>query len=289
MALDLGLDLMARTNKRGWHERSQWTRIEGTDCHFVTVGDRRKPVVMLLHGIAVSSWAWRFNLEALARDFYVIAPCHRGFGWSGRPRRGFAVSDLARFVWTLRARLDIERLSLVGNSLGGAVSLELAQRYPDAVEKLLLVNAVGLKRQRPWRLLHTQQRPLGLLYRAAVNRTMMRAALATFAYRNLKVDSTYMAGFWPNFRRRGSMRALLGVARELPASVAAIEGRLDTVRCPTLVCWGAGDGILPLNGGRALHTQLPGSRFVTFEASGHCPHEEEPDRFNALAREFLSG
>lgn len=271
----------------GWHPDSRFTRVAGVRCHYVDVGPRDAPPLVLLHGIAVSSWAWRFNLPALARRFRVIAPCHRGHGWSGRGRGDYSVAGLARFVLALLDELGVARADLCGNSLGGAVALWIAQREPQRARRLVLENAAALTSQRPWSLLRTQVPALGPLYRALIGPTVFRAGLVALAYKNLRVDSDYMAGFWTPLAARGSIQALLAVARRLPQSLAEVDRLLPTVPHPTLIAWGKRDGVLPVRGAYTLRERLPHSRLVIFDDCGHCPHEEDPERFDAALIGFL--
>ena len=272
----------------GWHPQSRFTTVDGVRCHYVDVGARDAPPLVLLHGIAVSSWAWRFNLPALSRHFRVIAPCQKGFGWSGRDHGDYSVRGLARFVLRLLDHLGVPRADLCGNSLGGAVALWIAEHQPHRVDRLVLENAAALADQRPWQLLHTQLPALGPLYRALVGPTLFRAGLVALAYKNLAVDSDYMAGFWTPLAAPRSIQTLLAVARRLPASLAEIDRLLPTVSHPTLIAWGQKDGVLPVRGAYALHRRLPASRLVLFPECGHCPHEEDPARFDALLLGFLA-
>jgi len=271
----------------GWHPASRFTTIDGVRCHYVDVGPRDAPPLVLVHGIAVSSWAWRFNLPRLTRHHRVIAPCQKGFGWSGRDRGDYSVFGLSRFVTGLLDRLDVGRADFCGNSLGGAVSLWIAQHEPHRVRRLVLENAAALEDQRPWHLLHTQIPALGPLYRSLLGPTIFRAGLMALAYKNLAVDSDYMAGFWTPLAAPRSIATLLAVARRLPGSLAEVDRLLPTVAQPTLVAWGEKDGVLPVRGAFALHRRIPGSRLVLYPECGHCPHEEDPARFDAMLLRFL--
>lgn len=246
-------------------------------------------MLVLIHGIGVSSWAWRFNIDVLAKDFRVVAICQKGHGWSGRGGKGYALGDLARFVWATLDRLGVrDGATFIGNSLGGAVSLYTAIHAPARVARLVLVNTAAHGEQRPWSLLKTQVAALAPLYRALVGPTIFRIPLTALAYRGLPIDRDYMAGFWAPFEAAGSMRALLAVARGLPQSLADLEARLHEVKQPALIVWGEADQVLPIGGAHALMRRLPHARLVVFPGVGHCPQEEAPERFNALVRAFLT-
>ena len=282
----------------GWHPASRFLDLEVGErspmrAHVVDTGSAESahahaPVV-LIHGIGVSSWAWRKNIDVLARDFRVVAICQKGHGWSGRGGGGYALPDLAKFVWRALDRLGIARASFVGNSLGGAVSLYTAIHDPARVARLLLVNPAAHIEQRPWSLLRSQVAALAPVYRALVGPTIFRVPLALLAYRGIPVDREYMAGFWAPFEAAGSMRALVAVARALPQGIADLEDRLHEVTQPTLVVWGEEDQVLPVGGAYRLLRHIPTARLVLFPGVAHCPQEEAAERFNTLAQAFLKG
>jgi len=252
-------------------------------CHVVDVGPRDGKPLVLLHGIAVSSWAWRKNLEPLAAGgFRVIAICHKGHGWSGRGNGSQDLPALSRFVLAALDHLGIERATFVGNSLGGGVSLWTALHEPERVDQLVLINPACHSEQLPWAALKSQVAALAPVYSALVGPTLLRIPLATIAYRNLRIDRDYMAGFWAPFSAKGSMRTLVATARALPAAIAALDQRLAEVRHRTLVIWGEQDALLPVQGAWRLVRNLPNARLVLVPEAGHCAHEETPERVNQL-------
>jgi pimeloyl-ACP methyl ester carboxylesterase len=297
---------------RGWHPKSRFFEVDGLRAHavvldpFVTHGPvapgaqvafpdhpDNPPTLVLLHGIAVSSWAWRHNLEALSRHCRVIALCHKGHGWSGRPGvnkatdPGQDIPALSRFVLGAMDHLGVEKATLVGNSLGGGVSLWTALTAPERVDKLILVNPASHVAQLPWPLLRTQVQALAPVYRAIVGPTLLRIPLTAIAYRNLPIDRDYMAGFWAPFEAKGAMRALVATARALPEGISALDARLAEISHETLIIWGERDGLLSASTAHRLRRKLPHARLVLIPEAGHCPHEETPARFNELVLDFV--
>ncbi len=278
---------------RAWHPKSRFFDIDGVRAHAVVLDPGPEappdpPTLLLLHGIAVSSWAWRKNLEPLARRARVIALCHKGHGWSGRMADDQDIPALARFVLGAMDHLHVPRATFVGNSLGGGVSLWTALHAPERVDKLVLVNPASHVAQLPWPLLKSQIAALAPVYRALIGPTLLRIPLATIAYRNLPVDRDYMAGFWAPFEAKGSMRALVATARALPEAIAALDRRLPDVTHETLIVWGERDGLLPASTAHRLARLIPHARLVLIPEAGHCPHEETPDRFNRLVLDFVT-
>lgn len=262
----------------------------GERCHVVEAGPATGKPVVLLHGIAVSSWAWRKNVDVLARrGLRVIAICHKGHGWSGRGGDDHSIPALSRFVLAALDELGIAKATFVGNSLGGGVSLWTALHAPERVEQLVLINPACHVDQIPWPALKTQIAALVPLYRAFVGPTLLRIPLSLIAYRNLPIDREYMAGFWAPFMVDGSMRTLVATARALPAAIEALDRRLPEIVHPTLVIWGEKDALLPVQGAWRLVRRVPNARLVLVPEAGHCPHEETPDRVNRLIVDTVLG
>jgi len=258
-------------------------------AHVVDVGPRDASALVMIHGIGVSSWAWRNNVDVLAADHRVVAICQKGHGWSGRDKSGYTLADLSRFVWATLDVLGVRAATFIGNSLGGAVSMYTAIHAPERVTRLVLVNAAAHAEQRPFGLLKTQVAALAPVYRALLGPTLFRIPLRVLAYRGLPIDRDYMAGFWAPFEVAGSMRTLLAVARQLASSLADLEARLHEITQPTVIVWGEDDGVLPVGSAYRLQRQIPGARLVLFPGVGHCPQEEAPERFNALVQSFVQG
>ena len=106
------------------------------------------PVVLLVHGMAGSSATWAHVLPALAEHFTVVAPDLLGHGESGKPRRGeYSLGAHANVVRDLLHVLGHERATVVGQSLGGGVAMQLAYQYPERCERLVLVGSGGLGRE----------------------------------------------------------------------------------------------------------------------------------------------
>ncbi|MGM0577247.1 MAG: alpha/beta fold hydrolase [Myxococcota bacterium] len=280
---------MSGRARRGWHPRSRWTAVDGALAHYVRTGPPGDdaPALVLVHGFLVSSFSWRFNLEPLSRDFDVIAPCQKGFGWSERPHGGYDLESLGRFVLGVLDRLEVERAHLCGNSLGGAIALWIARNAPERVHRLVLVNSLAVASSLP-RVPTLLKAPwMAPFYRPFVRPTLARLGLQTLAYRRLRVDSRYMEGFRPPFESRHAVPTALAVARKLEAMVEEVEGFLPEIPHHTLVAWGTKDLLLSARAAPEIVRRMPDARLVTFPHAGHCPHEEEPERFNRMVRAFL--
>src|SRR4051812_32833653 len=105
------------------------------------------PAILLIHGIGDNSTTWSSVQSTLARDHTVIAPDLLGHGKSDKPRADYSVAAYANAMRDLLSVLDIERVTIVGHSLGGGVAMQFGYQYPERCERLVLVSTGGVSQE----------------------------------------------------------------------------------------------------------------------------------------------
>jgi pimeloyl-ACP methyl ester carboxylesterase len=216
------------------------------------------PPVVLVHGLCGSTRWWARNVEALSLRHRVIAVDLAGFGES---RGDFVLSEAAATLRSFLSGLGLARFDLIGHSMGGLVAAELAADFPDAVRKLVLVDAAGVPFEH------------GVLAQAVA---MARAAgQIPFDLYPLLLGDTGRAG----------VLQVMRLARQLLD--ADVSGKLGSIAAPTLVVWGQNDLIVPLELGRRLAGRIPRARLAVLPETGHVPMWERPEAWNELVLPFL--
>src|SRR5580698_1705237 len=122
----------------------EYRTIHGYRRAFVKVG--RGPAILLIHGIGDSSDTWRPVVDQLAKHHTVIAPDLLGHGRSEKPRADYSIAGYANGMRDLLSVLDVDRVTVVGHSLGGGVAAQFAYQFPDRCERLVLVGSGGVGR-----------------------------------------------------------------------------------------------------------------------------------------------
>jgi pimeloyl-ACP methyl ester carboxylesterase len=268
--------------------------IHGHRIGFRTAGDG--PVILLLHGMAGSSATWKHIMPALARRFTVVAPDLIGHGVSATPRSEYSVSAHANVMHDLLTALGHERATLIGQSFGGGVAMQLAYQYPARCERLVLVSSGGLGLE-----VNGLLRALSLPGADVVFPAFCSPALRDAGTR----VATWLGGFglraspaveeiWRSYAaladpetRRGFFRTLRAVIDRDGQTVSATDRLYLAARTPTLIIWGGRDSLIPVSHGRAAHAALPASRLEIFDGAGHFPHCEAPERFVATLVDFI--
>ncbi len=260
-------------------------------------GSPARPVLLLVHGMAGSSATWKDAMGRLAERYHVIAPDLPGHGESDKPRQDYSLGAYANCLRDLLIALGVDRATVVGQSLGGGVTMQLAYQHPNVCERLVLVSSGGLGPEVSW-LLRVFTLP-GVEYlmpalfpsfaRDAGNK--LSQALAGRGIRWAKMEQEWRAyvSLTQPTNRQSFVRTLRAVVDPAGQSVSAHDKLYLASRLPTLIIWGSHDRIIPVEHATAAHESIPGSRLVIFEGAGHYPHAEEPERFVDTVNDFIDG
>jgi len=247
------------------------------------------PPLVLLHGVGADKGEWALTAPLLARTRRIVAPDLLGHGGTDKPSgpgvdyRIRLLADVA--VETLEALHPLARpVDLLGHSLGGAVALDVARRFPRLVRRLVLVDAAGLP---PREALAPLAASLPF---APSGWDDSRRLLAT------SVDSPWLshplvalAASVYKGRRRNRPQLLKLLAAVAAGEDALTPRDLSRIRSRTLVLWGDRDRIFPLATGRRLAAALPEARLEIFPRCGHVPPTERPLAFVRRVEAFLGG
>ena len=234
------------------------------------------PPVLLLHGWGGSQAEWQSNLEALARHFKVYAPNLHQHGLSEPTFEQNLESGRRLFLAFLDAE-GLEKVNLVGQSMGGLLALDFALSYPDRVGKLVLVDSAGLGREIHWGL-------------RLVTLPLLGEVVCDFLWPRLRRHLVGRFHITPGAGPgQGSLARLLrmGVGLKGQKLWPGVAERLPTLRMPTLIMWGERDPLFPISQAYAAHRAIPGSKLHIFPHCGHTPAVENPSEFDEKLLEFL--
>jgi pimeloyl-ACP methyl ester carboxylesterase len=259
--------------------------VEGVELHYTETG--QGPPILLIHGLNGCTFSFRHLAPLLSDGFRVLALDLMGFGYSERPPHAdYSLVAQARLVSGFLDALGIEKASVLGHSLGGAVAMHLAVRFPDRVEKLILVDSASDSETRRGVRSARLSRPL--LPVVAVftvqNRRFRRMSLRSGFYDPALITPEIMEGYITPTRIRGHLRSLGNLMVDRRRDPALDPAAITQ---PTLIIWGAADRWLPATHGRRLQALIPNSRLVVIERAGHLVLEEQPEESARAIRGFL--
>lgn len=256
------------------------------------------PALLLIHGIGDNSTAWEPVHARLARRFTVIAPDLLGHGRSDKPRADYSVAAYANGMRDLLSVLDIERVTVVGHSLGGGVAMQFAYQFPQLVDRLILVGAGGVTKDVNIALRFAAL-PVGSEALALLRLPLVLPALQTIGrLLGNVVGSTGIGRDIPNALRiladlpeptasAAFTRTLRAVVDWRGQVVTMLDRCYLTESVPVQLIWGQQDVVIPVSHAHMAHAAMPGSRLEIFTESGHFPFHDDPDRFIDLVEEFI--
>jgi pimeloyl-ACP methyl ester carboxylesterase len=281
----------------------EWTRIDwrghlrrvelaGASVNYVEIGEGEP--LLFIHGVSGCWQNWLENLPHFAAaGRRCVALDLPGFGASPMPEWPIGMAAFGRLVREFCEKVGLEGATLVGNSMGGLLAVEVALAAPEAFDQLVLVSAAGIintwrpeeravATARAWRYFSPLFAGRG---RQIVARPRLRRAVfqSIVRFPNRLDDDILVEQIVNGLREAdGFEPALADLIR------TDFRERLTTIEMPTLIVWGLSDRVVPVAAGISYHRRIPHSRLEIFERTGHVPQLERPLRFNRLLEEFLS-
>jgi pimeloyl-ACP methyl ester carboxylesterase len=220
---------------------------------------------LLLHGGAgpqsVTGFAERF---AAAHGVRVLVPTHPGFGGTPGPGALDSIPALAALYNTLLDQLDLQDVTVIGNSIGGWITAEMALLNSPRVSGIVLIDAVGIE---------VPGHPVADFFALTMDEVFQRSFHNPEKFR---IDPAVLSPAAQAIA--AGNRAAISVYAGTTMTDPTLAGRLGTLEIPTLVLWGDSDGIVDIEYGRAYADAIPMARFQLLPQTGHSPQQETPDQ-----------
>ena len=247
--------------------------------HYEVYG-RGRPVI-LLHGWLESWGVWQETMGFLGKHYRTYALDFWGFGESGKKRDSYAVNDFVNLVDEFMEQLGIIQAPLIGHSMGGTVSLSVAIRYPERVNRVTVIGSPINGSSLALLLKLASLRPIAFI----VHNLMWALKFGIGIYSPLVTRDRR----WPDMIRRDLSQTTLDSFLQSIASLRKTDLRpyLHDVHIPTMGIYGDRDVIVSPNQWKPLLEYVPHSRIERMQNSGHFPMLDEPKMFMETLKDFL--
>lgn len=250
--------------------------------------DGDSPAVVLVHGFSVPSVIWDNTYKALSEaGLKVLRYDLYGRGFSDRPRAKYDAEFYVRQLKELTDEiLGPEKLVICGLSMGGAIAVLFADRYPGRVQKLILVDPAGFPMPIPAAASLVKVPLIG----DYVGRIMARSAMAKGLPTNFTgtVPPAVEAGALIQTDYAGYDDAIVSTLRHMDLTgLKPIYESVGKRRTKTLLLWGKQDKVVPFANASNVRAAMPGTKFMSFAKSGHIPTVDEKEKANRAILEFL--
>ena len=272
----------------------QQVTIHGHQRAYVMAG--QGPALLLLHGLGCDHTTWEPVIRSLAKKYTVIAPDLLGHGRSAKPRADYSVGGYANGMRDLLTVLNIDKVTVVGHSLGGGVAMQFAYQFPERTERMILVAPGGLGPE-VTPIIRAVSLPgfhavMGALTLPGLRHLGM-AGMRALSRSGLSMthDLDEVAEIYDTFKDPRARRAIRHVVRAVVDTRGQIVTMVDraylTQAMPMLVVWGSEDKVIPVKHAETAAAVAPGAHVEVLGNSGHFPHKDHPERFVKIVNDFV--
>ena len=255
---------------------SKQIRVGELDIHYFT-GGQGEPLVVI-HGGGGGAEGWLQSMTELCEHYKIYVPDLPGFGHSQQMDGDCGIPEFVGFVEDFTHSLGLKRFHLVGHSVGGGIALRYALKFPHKILKLVLVSSMCLgKGIALWvRFLSSSVffRSLGV---AAVAILKAVKWLLNLVYAPLKFVS-------PLPQAKLNLGKTVTTFKE---QTTVLVNQLSELMMPTLLVWGANDGVVPVSQAYAAARLIPDCQLQVFEGCGHSVYKQKVKEFSHLLTRFL--
>ncbi len=256
-------------------DHSRFLVIDHMMIHYRDEG--QGPTILLLHGAFSSLHTFNEWNKILKNKYRVIRLDLMGFGLTGPNDNGdYSMENFIRVLKSFVQILGLDQFHLGGSSLGGWLAWEFAYRFPQKVDKLILINAAGFLEEEniplPFKLAKT---PIfNQMIKYVVKKTIIEQFVKQVYFDSSKVNEAIINRYYDLFSREGNPEAFLKMASTV---FSDDSGHLHHIHNKTLIMWGREDMWIPVHNAYRFHKMLLHSKVKVYPEVGHIPMEEIPE------------
>lgn len=239
--------------------------------------------IVKLHGAAADNTSWTRFVKHLGSTVRLVIPDLPGHGASVADiGLCYSIAAQAARLRELISALGIERVHLIGNSMGGTIAIHVASTSPELVASLVLIDAAGFEARASWlrqHVAHTGIHPMIEVRDASGYRAMMRIGMAAQPF----IPGIILSALARNFIRRSDINRK--IAKDIEHDLNQTKS-LPNIVAPVLIVWGAEDKVEQVDNAQYLHERLANSRQFVMDGIGHVPMVEAPRKVADACRAF---
>ena len=269
----------------------------GVNLHYVTQGSG--PLMLMLHGFPEFWYSWRYQIPEFASDFKVVAPDLRGYNDSDKPasQSAYVMNELVRDVEGIITGLGYEKCVLVAHDWGGGIAWSFASKYPQMLEKLIIMNcphpakfSEGLRTPqqllRSWYMFFFQLPVIPELFLQSQDYQFIENAFKGMAIKKSAFSTEDINVYKDAAAKRGALTAMINYYRNILGS-PMFNQNSSILEVPTLMIWGEEDTALgkELTYGTESYVENFQIRYIS--NCSHWVQQEQPELVNQYMREFL--
>lgn len=265
-------------------------KINGIDFYYEHYRNpNAEKTLFFIHGFLSSSFSFRYLISELVDSYEIISVDFPPFGNSGKSLKfTYSYENITNSLIKLILELQLRNISIVGHSMGGQIGLHMLHQNPDIFEKaVLLAGSAYLKQVRKSLILLSYSPFSGVFVKWWLKKTGgVKGNLENVVYDKTRITEEMIKGYQEPFIKYDDIfKALAKFIRDREDDLT--QSILNQIQTPILLVWGAFDRIVPLSVGERLHKDLPNSKLVILQKTGHLIPEENPKKTIELIKNFI--
>jgi pimeloyl-ACP methyl ester carboxylesterase len=258
--------------------------------HYELGGNEKGMPVVMVCGFSVPYYIFDITFDFLVRSgFRVLRYDLFGRGLSDRPKTKYEINLFVRQLKDLLDALNLKHVHLLGLSMGGVITVSFIDKYPEYVEKYILIDPAGARAIQLSPILKAAKIPMvsDLLFGLFGSDSLVKGVAADMFTSELVEE--FQKKYKVQMQYSGFKRAILSTMRSgMLDSFIETYKRVGNMQKPTLLFWGRQDLTVPFAHSTDLLAAMPHTTFHVVENCGHIPHYEKPDEVNPEILEFIS-
>ncbi|HET8860589.1 alpha/beta hydrolase [Marivirga sp.] len=286
-------DIPTEINKAQYFtENSRIIKLDRNKLHVKISGNG--PAIFLIHGSFSSLHTWKDWQNKLSKSFTVVSMDLPGHGLTGsNPQSKYDTDYYASLMFKLADKLNIDNLSVAGNSMGGQVAYKMAILAPQRISNLILLNSSGINMKAKEGYKNQKISVFSLIKNPLISkiiikitpRFLLESSIKQVYYDDSKINDEKIQRYYDLLLNEGNRKATIA---RLNQKIEEETNLLKEIQTPTLILWGQHDEWIPVSHAAEFHKLIPNSCIKIYANAGHIPMEEIPDETVKDALKFLS-
>lgn len=259
--------------------KEKFITINGNNIRYLESGNSEKTIV-LVHGLGASAERYEFVIPEFSKHYRVIVPDLIGFGYSDKPLVDYTTEFFSDFLSSFLKKLNLNKINIIGSSLGGQITAKYASTHSDSIDHLVLVSPSGVMK------ISTPALDAYVMAALYPDLEVAKNAFQMMAGGTRQVNQKVVEDFVKRMKLPNAKMAFMSTLLGLK-NAELITNSLKKISIPTLIIWGEHDPVIPIQYADDFVSSIQDCRFYMMDNSGHTPYVDDPKRFSQLVLDFL--
>ena len=242
--------------------------------------------LIFIHGLGQAMYTFRRNVLELAKHCHVVSIDLIGHGLSQCVDCDYTIADFSKLIADFMDAMNIQKATLVGFSTGAMIALDVAENYPDLVDRLVLLSPGGITKTYPTQIKNLRKPLFADLYFTFFNKSMIKKALMQAYYNTSLIKKDVIEHYYKILSSSSARDAFITAVANWDD--LSVYENLSLVSTPCYIFWGEEDFFHPISMLETFEEELSDIYVATLASCGHLVHEERANEINQKLISIIS-